>query len=85
MIPTYSSKGFVNIEVNVLTAEQQSKQKFFPTHGLLVSAIIDPEIFETDSGGLYFWFDGEGVPVHGIVADVIGLGDVRGYIAEEAL
>ena len=85
LVPTYSSKGFIDIEINVLTVEQQAKQGSFPTHGLLVSAKIDPEIFETDSGGLYFWVDAEGVPARGIVEDVIGLGDVRGYIAEEAL
>ncbi len=85
LIPTYSGRGFVDIEVNVLTVEQQDKLGAFPSHGLLVSAVIDPEIFETDSGGLYFWFDDEGVPARGIVEDVIGLGDVRGYIAEEVL
>lgn len=85
LIPTYSSKGFIDIEVNVLTSEQQSKQGSFPSGGLLVSAKIDPEIFETDSGGLYFWIDIEGVPARGIVEDVIGLGDVRGYLAKEGV
>jgi hypothetical protein len=82
LIPTYSSKGFVDIEVNVLTVKQQAEQGAFPPHGLLLSAVIDPEIFETDSGGLYFWFDGKGVPARGVVEDVIGLGDVRGYLKE---
>ena len=85
LIPTYSSKGFIDIEINVLTVEKQAEQGSFPTHGLLVSAIIDPEIFETGGGGLYFLLDNEVVPVRGIVEDVIGLGDVVGYIAEEAL
>ena len=85
LIPTYSSKGFVDIEVNVLTVKQQAEQGAFPPHGLLLSAVIDPEIFETDSGGLYFWFDDKGVPARGVVEDVIGLGDVRGYIKEAGL
>jgi len=85
LIPTYSSKGFVDIEVNVLTVEQQAEQGAFPPHGLLLSAVIDPEIFETDSGGLYFWLDGKGAPARGVVEDVIGLGDVRGYIKEDGL
>lgn len=85
LIPTYSGKGFVDIEVNILTAEQQAKQGYFPSDGLLVSAKIDPEIFETDSGGLYFWFNNKGIPERGIVEDVIGLGDVRGYLRKEGL
>lgn len=85
MIPTYSSKGFVDIEVSVLTVEQQAKQSYFPSHGLLIMATIDPEIFETGSGNLYFWFDDQGLPARGIVEDVIGLGDVRGSIDEEEL
>jgi len=85
LIPTYSSKGFVDIEVNVLTVKPQAEQGALPPHGLLLSAVIDPEIFETDSGGLYFWFDDKGVPARGVVEDVIGLGDVRGYIREEGL
>jgi hypothetical protein len=83
LIPTYSGKGFVDMEVNVLTAEQHAKQKYFPSHGLLVLAKIDPQIFETDSGNLYFWFNEEGIPERGIVKDVIGLGDVRGYLEKE--
>lgn len=83
LIPTYSSKGFVDIEVNVLTSEQQARWAYFPPHGLLVLAKIDPEIFETGSGNLYFWLNDDGVPERGIVEDVIGLGDVRGYLAKE--
>jgi hypothetical protein len=83
LIPTYSGKGFVDMEVNVLTAEQHAKQKYFPSHGLLVLAKIDPQIFETDSGNLYFWFNEEGIPERGIVKDVIGLGDVHGYLQKE--
>jgi hypothetical protein len=71
------------MEVNVLTAEQHAKQKYFPSHGLLVLAKIDPQIFETDSGNLYFWFNEEGIPERGIVKDVIGLGDVHGYLQKE--
>ncbi len=85
LIPTYSSKGFMDIEIHVLTPEQQAKLKHFSSHGLLILAKVDPEIFETDSGNLYFWIDKEGVPARGIVEDIIGLGDVRGYIAEEVL
>ncbi|MGK2904855.1 MAG: DUF3108 domain-containing protein [Desulfuromonadales bacterium] len=84
-IPTYSGGDFFDIEVDVLTVEQQARQSDFPAHGLLVMARIDREIFESDSGNLYFWLNDEGIPERGIVADVIGLGDVRGYITKEGL
>lgn len=85
LIPTYSGKGFSNIAVKVLTVVQQAKQDFFPSHGLLLSVTLDPEVFDTDSGNLYFWFDDAGIPERGIVEDLIGMGDVRGSLVEEDL
>jgi hypothetical protein len=85
LIPTYSGKGFSTIAVTVLTVEQQAKQEFFPSHGLLLSATLDPEVFDTDSGNLFFWFDAAGIPERGIVEDLIGMGDVRGSLVEEGL
>jgi len=80
LIPTYSGKGFIDFEVSVLTVEEQASQDYFPDHGLLVQVKVDPEIFETNSGSLYVWFDKLGVPGRGIIEDLIGLGDVRGYL-----
>ena len=85
LIPTYSGKGFSNITVKVLTVVQQEKQDFFPSHGLLLSVTLDPAVFDTDSGNLYFWFDDAGIPERGIVEDLIGMGDVRGSLVEEDL
>jgi len=82
-IPTYSGKGFVDFEVRVLTVEEQASQDYFPDHGLLIQVKVDPEIFETNSGSLYVWFDDLGVPGRGIVEDLIGLGDIRGYLDKE--
>ena len=83
LIPTYSGRGFIDFEVNVLTREEQASQDFFPDHGLLIQVSVDPEIFDTNSGSLYVWFDELGVPGRGIVEDMIGLGDVRGYLDKE--
>ena len=47
---------------------------------MLIQVNVDPEIFDTNSGSLYVWFDDLGVPGRGIVEDMIGLGDVRGYL-----
>lgn len=85
LIPTYSGKGFAKIGVRVLTVEQQARQDYFPADGLLLSASLDPEIFDTDSGNLYFWISDDGVPERGIVEDVIGMGDVRGSLIVEGL
>jgi len=82
LIPTFAKEKVSDIEVNVLTVEQQAKHNYFPSGGLLVEATVEPEIFETDSGRLYFWFDAAGTPSRGIVEDLIGLGDVRGYLEE---
>jgi hypothetical protein len=82
-IPTYSSKGFTDIEVYILTVEEQKKKRAFPKQGMLVKAIIDPDIFETDTGNLYVWFDDAGNPARGIIEDMIGLGDIRGVLMED--
>lgn len=85
LIPTYSKERFTVIEVTILTAEQQSAHRYFPAAGLLFETKIDPEIFDTVSGTLYFWLYDESCPQRGIVQDVIGLGDVRGYLDKEGL
>ena len=83
LIPTYSGKGFIDFEVNVLSREEQGRQDYFPDHGLLIQVNVDPEIFDTNSGSLYVWFDERGIPGRGIVEDMIGWGDVRGYLDKE--
>jgi len=85
LIPTYSGKGFVDFEVRILSVEEQASQDYFPDHGLLIQVMVDPEIFETNSGSLYVWFDDQGVPGRGIIEDLIGLGDVRGYLDKEGV
>ncbi len=82
-IATYSGKGFVDFEVRILTVEEQASKDYFPDHGLLIQVNVDPEIFDTNSGSLYVWFDDQGVPGRGIIEDLIGLGDVRGYLDKE--
>jgi hypothetical protein len=85
LIPTYTRGEFTKIEVRVLTHEQQAKQNNFPAQGLLLQVTIDPEIFDTRSGNLYVWFNDAGVPGRGIVEDLIGAGDVLGYLDREGI
>lgn len=79
LVPTYAKGEFPEIEINILTLEQQIEHGYFPSHGLLAQIKVDPEVFETDSGKLYVWFNDAGIPERGIVEDMIGLGDIRGY------
>jgi hypothetical protein len=85
LIPTCSGKGFSDITVTALTVGQQAKQEYFPSYGLLLLVTLDPEVFDSDSGNLYFWLNDAGVPERGIVEDIIGTGDVRGSLVEENL
>lgn len=83
-VPTVTSKGLSTIVVDVLTPDQQEKQGFSPDkQGVLLQVSLDPEVFETTDGGLYLWLDEDGKPSRGIVGNVIGLGDVKGYLREE--
>lgn len=81
-IPTLTKDGFSDIEVAILTVKEQATLGFFPPAGLLLQITLDPEIFDTGGGSIYVWFNGAGTPERGIVEDVIGLGNVKGYRAE---
>ncbi len=59
-IPTFSTKGFSEIEIQVLTVAEHLTKKYFPRHGMLIKAIVDPEVFETKNGSMYVWFDDKG-------------------------
>ncbi len=85
LIPTCSGKGFVDIEVSVLTFDQQAEFEDFPSPGLLLLVKIDPEIFETGSENIYVWFNDAGVPERGMMENLIGLGDIQGYLDKENL
>jgi hypothetical protein len=78
-IPTFTSKGVSAIDVEVLTDEAHKALPFFPERGTLLRVRVDPEVFHTGDAGLYAFFDESGRPSHGIVEDIIGMGDVYGY------
>lgn len=82
-VPTFSSRGLSIIEVSVLTASERAGLKAFPVDGLLLKVLVDPEVFETGGGAIYVWLDKAGRPLRGVVEDIIGMGDVRGYYREE--
>lgn len=82
-IPTFTTKGIADIDVEVLTDLQRSSRPFFPAGGTLLKVKVDPEVFDTGDADLYAWFDETGRPARGIVENVIGLGDVYGRLHEE--
>jgi len=84
-IPTCSGGKFTEMEVDVQTPEKQYSQKFFPAYGLLLRIKLDPLIFDIGNGILYVWFDDSGVPRRGLLQDLAGLGDARGYMDKENL
>lgn len=84
LIPTFSSKGSHNIVVDVLTTAERAPYRFFPDSGWLLRCRVDPEVFGTGRGELFIWLDESGAPARGIIEDLIGLGDVKGYQEDES-
>lgn len=81
-IPTFTSKGIAAIDVEVLTDSARQALPFFPLKGTLLLVRVDPEVFNTGNSSLYAFFDESGRPSHGIVEDIIGMGDVYGYLQQ---
>lgn len=79
-IPKFGRKGTLEIVVEILPAEKWRGHPFFPPGGLLCRISVDPDVFDTEGGQVYVWFDDFGRPARGIVENVIGLGDVRGTL-----
>ena len=83
-IPTFTTAGISEIEVEVLAGPERQARPFFPATGTLLRVKVDPEVFNTAGADLYVWFDEAGRPARGIVENVIGLGDVYGRLREES-
>jgi len=82
-IPTFSSKGMSEILIDVLAPETLDAQGSSPSSGLLLQAKVDPEVFNTGNGELFFLLNDLGIPERGIVEDIVGLGDISGYLDEK--
>lgn len=83
-IPTFTTRGITEIEVEVLAEPARRALPIFPAAGTLLRIKVDPEVFETGDSDLYAWFDETGRPASGIVENVIGLGDVYGHLRKES-
>jgi len=84
-IPTFTSQGVGAIDVEVLTDIERQDLAFFPAGGTLLRVRVDPEVFNTGDASLYAFFDATGHPSCGIVEDIIGMGDVYGYLQPAAV
>ncbi len=79
-IPTFSKKGIGNINIDFIPASERPKKSFFNENLLICRVLVDQDVFDTKDGTIYIGYDDKGLPVRGIVADIIGLGDVRGVM-----
>jgi len=82
VLPSYSFKGASDIVLEVLSSQDQEDLKYFPKGGILCRMYLDEELFDTGGGKLFVWFNESRQPGKGIVADVLGLGDVRGTMID---
>jgi Protein of unknown function (DUF3108) len=82
-IPSFSSKGFGAIDIEVLTGSERLDMPFFPVTGTLLRARVDPEVFETKGADMYVWLDEAGRPARGLVQSVVGIGDIYGHLKQE--
>lgn len=78
VIPTFSHKGISEIVVETIPEAERNRYPDFPAGGLLARVTVDGEIFDTQGGHVFVWFDEKGAPARGMVEGVIGLGTVRG-------
>ncbi len=62
----------------MLTRKQQADNELFPTSGLLCRVQVDREVFDSEGGGIFVWFDEKGRPAAGVVENVLGMGNVHG-------
>jgi hypothetical protein len=76
-VPTFAKGAPSVIDISVLANKDRPKEGGFPTGGLVVKVVVDPEVFDTGDGTLYIWFDKAMRPDRVLVKNVIGMGDVR--------
>ena len=81
-IPTFSRHGPSEIMVDVLGADERPRSPRFPDGGVLLAVEVDQDVFDTNDGLVYVWFDDQDRPAQVVVQNVIGLGDVRSTLRE---
>ncbi|ODS33579.1 MAG: hypothetical protein SCARUB_01313 [Candidatus Scalindua rubra] len=86
-ITTVYKDKFPNFSVNVRSADNSdelSKWKdFFPDIKYVVDVALDPEVLDSKEGKLVILFTEDLIPVGYVAKDVIGFGDLYGFLVEE--
>jgi len=79
-VPAFSKKGTGSITIDFLPSKERPKKSFFGSDLLICRVQVDQEIFDTKDGVIFIGYDGKRLPARGIVADILGIGDVRGVM-----
>lgn len=82
-VPTFAKGVPSAIDIAVFSDDRRPGESFFPSEGLVVKVVVDPEVFDTGNGNLYIWFDNNLRPGRVLVKDVVGLGDVRASLRSD--
>ncbi|RME41473.1 MAG: hypothetical protein D6794_00565, partial [Deltaproteobacteria bacterium] len=83
VVPTFSRKGPSDIVIDILPPQQRPKKYRSLRNVLFCRVQLDQEVFNTGGGDVWVWLDKQGMPLGGVVENVLGLGDVRGSKARE--
>ncbi|RMF44931.1 MAG: DUF3108 domain-containing protein [Deltaproteobacteria bacterium] len=83
VVPTFSRKGPSDIVIDILPRDQWPKKYRSLGDVLFCRVLLDQEVFNTGGGAVWVWLDHNGMPLGGVVENVLGLGDVRGSKAGE--
>jgi hypothetical protein len=78
--PTMVSGENENIVIRVLDAAERELHQDFPLAGQLYRMEVGRDVFGTDEGAVFVWFDQAGRPGRTVVENVLELGDVTGTL-----
>ncbi|TYO98765.1 uncharacterized protein DUF3108 [Geothermobacter ehrlichii] len=85
VVPTFSRKGPSDIVIDILPRSDWPSGYRPEGDVLFCRVTLDQEVFNTGGGHVYVWLDRRGMPLGGVVENVLGMGDVRGTKVREVV
>jgi len=79
-LSTVASDGSRTIDIRVLDATERGAYTKFPGGGQVARVAVGGEVFGTEDGSVFVWFDARMQPGRTVVEKVLGLGDVTGTL-----
>lgn len=79
-LPTFHRKGIEEIVIAPVDSTTVTDSGFFAKNTIVRKVLVGPEIFKTNGRDLLISFDQSGRPLKAVVKNVIGLGDVKGFL-----